>query len=126
MMERPTPHSTKGAPFVHLCKKAATPLEITAVRPCSYEGRLYPIPRNPFGETPVLGGVFFRSKVPATTPRLVANTPVPDLEGISLASCFSRLSQRCRSRRRVAILDPFIEVSRSEASNVRCHVRLRS
>src|SRR5215471_18613281 len=126
MMHAPAPHPAEGAPLVHLHKKSAGPVQIAAVWPRTHKRKARPVPGNPLGEPPVLACVFFGRKVAAAAPGFIPHTPVTNVERVAVAARSSHVGQRGGARRRVAILDPFIEITRGETANVRGEIRFRA
>src|SRR5262245_27623612 len=99
MMQRPAPHPTQRATFVHFCKEPATPIQITAVRAGADKGRLDSVSRHPLCEAAIFGGVFFGSEVSSTTPRFISYTPVTHFKRLSIpAGCSHICKRRCACR----------------------------
>src|SRR5262245_19768115 len=99
MMQRPAPHPTQRATFVHFCKEPATPIQITAVRAGADKGRLDSVSRHPLGKAAIFSGVFFGSEVSSTTPRFISDAPVTHFERLSISAGRAHISKRrCAGR----------------------------
>src|SRR5262249_25578161 len=73
-----------------------------------------------------LGRVFFRGEISAASPGLVADAPVADVEGITIAAGRAQVRHCRRARGRIAVLDPLIEIARRETADIRGDVRGRA
>src|SRR5262245_39834123 len=99
MMKRPAPHSSERTPLVHPGKETPGPIQIAAVWTGSHECRLDSIFRNPFSEAAKLRRVLLGGEVSAATPRLVPDSPVTNLERISITARRTHIRKRRRPRR---------------------------
>ena len=128
VVQRPTINGIQDAPVAlrHAGEEPPRPVQVASIRAGGNKRERHAKPGNPGGEPSEFRGVFFRGEIPPAAPGLVAHAPKPHLEGFRVALAGTLIRERGSSRRRIAILDPFIEVPGGVAAEVGRQVRLRA
>src|SRR5206468_754189 len=73
-----------------------------------------------------LGGVFLRRKISSTPPRFVTHAPETNPERLWVSIGRPLLGQRGLGGRRIAVLDPFVKISRCIAADIGRQIWLRA
>src|SRR5262245_51116998 len=118
-MQRPAPHPVEGSPLGEFCEEPPSPIQIAAVWSGADECEIYTEPRHPFGKAPIFTRVLFGSEVAAAAPRLVADAPETHVERRAIATAFAKLCKSRAARRRIAVLNPLVEIFRGQTTQVR-------
>src|SRR5205823_5268012 len=104
-------------------EEARRPLAIAAVGAGGDELQGGAVLRQPRGVPTEFGGVLLGREIAAAAPRLVADAPVPHAERLAIAARRAQVGHRRRAGRRVAVLDPLIEIAGGQTADVRGDVR---
>src|SRR5437667_10820450 len=111
MMER---HSVDAAqlpwPFAHdFSEKLARPTPVVRVRTRSNQAQVIAKSWKPRRVAPELDGILLSGEFASASPRFVPNSPILHAKRFRIASRGARLSQRCASRRRIAVFHPLLK-----------------
>ena len=73
---------------------------------------------DPSGESAEFAGILLRSEVPSTPPRLVADAPKPNVEGLHISGSSSNVRQGRGACWRVAVFHPTVKFSGRKAAHI--------
>src|SRR5205814_10229932 len=102
----------------NLCKKAPCPNPIIDVRSRRNEGQALAVVWDPSGESAEFDGIFLRSEVPSTPPRLVSDAPKPNVEGLHISGSRSHVRQGRGAGWGIAVFHPTVKFSGRKAAHI--------